>query len=216
MYKILTLILSLITSLSLYSQEKIINGVVLNAEREPVKGAIVKTSRSRASVKTGKDGSFSIPVTPKDKELRMILHGKTIMSLPTNVDSTSVVFAMDPSNDPSIRGYLKGDTYYPGSVDLEWKDVINSYFPGVIYNEGQGTVSIARFQTNTLSTIGDFTCQYYELDGSPVPNLDVIELPSVYSVRIIKDMAQSLIYGAAGQFGAVIITTRGMQKVTEE
>ena len=216
MYKILTLILSLITSLSLYSQEKIINGVVLNAEREPVKGAIVKTSRSRASVKTGKDGSFSIPVTPKDKELRMILHGKTIMSLPTNVDSTSVVFAMDPSNDPSIRGYLKGDTYYPGSVDLEWKDVINSYFPGVIYNEGQGTVSIARFQTNTLSTIGDFTCQYYELDGFPVPNLDVIELPSVYSVRIIKDMAQSLIYGAAGQFGAVIITTRGMQKETEE
>ena len=82
MYKILTLILSLITSLSLYSQEKIINGVVLNAEREPVKGAIVKTSRSRASVKTGKDGSFSIPVTPKDKELRMILHGKTIIYLP--------------------------------------------------------------------------------------------------------------------------------------
>ena len=56
----------------------------------------------------------------------------------------------------------------------------------------------------------------HHVDGSPVPNLDVIELPSVYSVRIIKDMAQSLIYGAAGQFGAVIITTRGMQKETEE
>lgn len=215
MNKFISLFLLLMSCLSLSAQEKIINGIVLNASREPVKGAVVKTSRSRVSVKTGKDGTFSIPITPKDKEIRMILHGKTIMSLPTDNDSTAVVFGMDAGNDPSIRGFLKGDTYYPGSVDLEWKDVINSYFPGVIFNEGEGTVSIARFQANTPSTIGDFTCQYYELDGAPVPNLNVIELPSVYSIRIIKDMAQSLIYGAAGQFGAVIITTRGMQKDEE-
>ena len=215
MYRILSLFLLLATCISLSAQERIINGIVLNASKEPVKGAIIKTSRSRAVTKTGQDGTFSIPVTAKDKEIRMILHSKTIMTLPITNDSTSVVFGMDAGNDPSIRGYSKGDTYYPGSIDLEWKDVINSYFPGVIFNEGDGTVSISRFQVNSPSTTGDFTCQYYELDGAPVPNLNVIEQPTIYSIRIIKDMAQSIIYGAAGQFGAVILTTRGMQKDNE-
>lgn len=201
-------------SVSAFSQSKIIQGQVLDANGKAVQGAIVKPNKSKETAVTNENGMFLITVTPKDKELRMYMHGLTIMKQP--ISASKVIFAMDSSNDPSIRGYLKGDTYYPGSIDLQWDTVINSYFTGVMYQKNSGTVMIGRFSVNSPSTAGDGTCLYYEVDGAPVPNLSYVELPSVYSIRIIKDMAESLVYGALGQYGAVIITTRGMQKTDKD
>ena len=189
---------------------KIIQGQVLDSNSEPISGAIIKPNKSRNTATTDEKGMFLITVTDKDKEIRMIMNGETILKQP--ISKSNVIFSLDISNDPSVVGYMKGDTYYPGSADLSWETIITSRFTGVKYNKTDNTLSINRFNINSPSTSSDGTCKYYEVDGSTVPSLSSVELPSVHSIRIIKDMAESLLYGAEGQFGAVIIVTKGMEK----
>ncbi|MDD4820817.1 MAG: hypothetical protein PHD21_08295 [Flavobacteriales bacterium] len=207
--KHLLLLAFLFAATNAFSQQMVTSGRILDSNGQPVKGAVIKTNKSKASTITDANGTFSIEHSAKDKSMRLFINDKSILTMPIGQNND---INLTPANDPSVTGYMKGDTYYPGSGDLSWETVITSHFTGVKYNRGDNTISINRFEVNSPATTSANVCKYYEVDGSNVPSLDVVELPSVYSIRIIKDMAESIIYGAEGQFGAVIIKTKGMQK----
>lgn len=94
-------------------------------------------------------------------------------------------------------GYMSKDmsTYYPGKNDLSFEQMIDTNFPGVKYTAA-GQV-IIRGQV----------CRYYQVDAGMASGLTAVDPLTVKSIRIVKDPAETLIYGAKGRNGAVFVET---------
>lgn len=93
-------------------------------------------------------------------------------------------------------GYMSRDmkTYYPGKNDLSFEQMVDVNFPGVKYTGGQVVI---RGQI----------CRYYQVDAGMASGLTAVDPLTVKSITIVKDPAETLIYGAKGRNGAVFVET---------
>ncbi len=94
-------------------------------------------------------------------------------------------------------GYMSRDmkTYYPGKNDLSFEQMIDTNFPGVKYTAG-GQV-IIRGQL----------CRYYQVDAGLASGLSAVDPLTVKSITVVKDPAETFIYGSKGRNGAVFVET---------
>ena len=94
-------------------------------------------------------------------------------------------------------GYMSQDmkTYYPGKNDLSFEQMIDVNYPGVKYTAGGQVV------------IRGQLCRYYQVDGGLASGLTAVDPLTVKSITIVKDPAETLIYGAKGRNGAVFVET---------
>lgn len=93
-------------------------------------------------------------------------------------------------------GYMSRDmkTYYPGKNDLSFGQMIDANFPGIKYTGGQVLI---RGQL----------CRYYQVDGGMASGLTAVDPLTVKSITVVKDPAETLIYGSKGRNGAVFVET---------
>ena len=202
--------LSLLAVLAAFSvpvtaqQAEAMHGYLRDAWGRPVEGAEIKALGSGARVLTDTAGFYSLPVTSKDRRVRI----KVKYTKPTRVKIKGVDLSGDVNMDLSLydaygRGFFTekdGEhTYVLGSIDVSWEDIFKMRYPNhTIYDPETGRVFFRGNQG---------WCDYYELDGAPVADLNAVMPPLIRSITIIK-FGTSNKYGAAGQNGAVILESR--------
>ncbi|MDD4820784.1 MAG: hypothetical protein PHD21_08130 [Flavobacteriales bacterium] len=184
--------------------EDTLKGKVTDAWGRDVPDVVIKAPVSKTITTTDSLGNYSLPVSKKDKNLRISVSytsGYTLRIAGINRKKPLDLSVMLDAN--TLRGFLSEDmtTYYVGLGDTMYETIINQNFPNIIYKDG--LVYIRKGEA----------CSYYEVDGAPIDNLNVLEPQSIFSIKIIKDGTAN-IYGGQGQNGAVIIKTRGMQAMT--
>ena len=103
-------------SLGTAAQNYSVKGVVIDSKGNPVVGATVRTDKSKATAITKAGGVYTLTATPKDTELRLIMNKFTVMEkdLSASIATSPIAFELDETNDPSVTGYIQGDTYFPG------------------------------------------------------------------------------------------------------
>jgi len=127
---------------------------------------------------------------------------------PTRVKIKGVDLSGDVNMDLSLydaygRGFFTEkdgeQTYVLGSIDVSWEDIFKMRYPNLTtYNPETGRVFFRGNQG---------WCDYYELDGAPVADLNAVMPQLIRSITIIK-FGTSNKYGGAGQNGAVILESR--------
>ena len=208
-----------------------IRGVVKDGWGRVVPDMKIKTPSGEIAV-SDDSGRYAIRVTNKDKYLRCTMdytEGTTVRITKANISKPVNLIVMLRQND--LRGWFNDDlsTYYPGAADGDWPSII-SRFPASVYINGN--VYFVRHQMISLNQ-GDArktkednkdpganaSDRGYQLpaliilDGVAMEDatLEAIEPHSVYTIKMVKENAVPL-YGMAAQNGAVVITTKGMQK----
>ncbi|MBQ8650468.1 MAG: carboxypeptidase regulatory-like domain-containing protein, partial [Flavobacteriales bacterium] len=58
---------TMIESISIYAQNYIIKGSVVDMEKNPVKGAVISANKSESHTLTSADGTYAINLSPDDK-----------------------------------------------------------------------------------------------------------------------------------------------------
>ena len=207
-----------------------IRGVVKDGWGRVVPGMRIRTSSGEETV-SDENGNYAIHITKKDKYLRCVMdytEGTTVRISKANTSKPVNLIVMLRQND--LRGWFSDDlsTYYPGAADGDWASIISRFPATVLVNE---KVYFVRYQLVSFNQ-GDTPDKSDEeeetellkgrefempaliiVDGVAMEEatIESIEPHSVYSIQMVKENAVP-IYGMTAQNGAVVITTRGMQK----
>ena len=207
-----------------------IRGVVKDGWGRVVPGMKIKTPSGEIAV-SDDSGRYAIHITKKDKYLRCVMdytEGTTVRITKANTAKPVNLIVMLRQND--LRGWFSDDlkTYYPGAADGDWASII-SLFPAtalvdgnvyfvrhqlVSFNQGDNSISGEEDAEEDATNGREFkTPALIILDGVAMEEatIESIEPHSVYSIQMVKENAVP-IYGGKAQGGAVVITTRGMQK----
>ena len=204
-----------------------IRGRVTDGWGRPAPDLKITTPSGETTV-TNDSGYYAIRVTKKDKFLKCIMpytEGTTVRIAKENWKQPINLTVMLRKND--LRGWFSEDmtTYYLGEADGDWSVIINM-FSGTQYANRR--VFFSRYQE---SKIQDFEESAFiggnkeahptsgrpallVVDGVPMPEgtFDAIEIHSIHSIKMIRDNAVPL-YGSDAQFGAVELTTKGMNNI---
>ncbi|MBO4961461.1 MAG: hypothetical protein J6C80_04405, partial [Flavobacteriales bacterium] len=207
-----------------------IRGVVKDGWGRVVPGMKIRTSSGEETV-SDENGNYAIHITKKDKYLRCVMdytEGTTVRITKANTAKPVNLIVMLRQND--LRGWFSDDlkTYYPGAADGDWSSII-SRFPATVlvdgsvyfvrhqlvsFNQGNNSISSEEDAEEDATNGREFkTPALIILDGVAMEEatIESIEPHSVYSIQMVKENAVP-IYGGKAQGGAVVITTRGMQK----
>ena len=227
-YKILfVLILSLfsfqITDAQKANKKIKITGTVLDANKNPVSGAMLLVDGVQTDVVTDSKGEYSIKVSPAAKSLTVLslftnemkamdINGNTVVNFIFDKAGTNTAGQSEKKNETVDIGYgtdkkdqttgsvKKSDiNKATGKSYLNIYDMIKSEVAGVIVN---GT-SIQLQQGP-----GSFTSStepLFVVDGTIVYDISSVIPSQVRSISLLKGSAAS-IYGARGANGVIVIT----------
>ncbi|MDD4820783.1 MAG: carboxypeptidase-like regulatory domain-containing protein [Flavobacteriales bacterium] len=191
-------LLMFLASFSLFAQNFTIKGSVVDTKGNPISGATIRTNVSKNTAKTDIKGQYSIEVTPQDKTIRMSVSGTESMSrrIYDKMKDKDVVFEIFATGDIGT-GKMSSDmkTYYAGENDNTFFKMIDQHFSNCSYDSGYVIIRANR-------------CTYYEVDGAPVSGLFSVDPLTVYSITILKDVADCVIYGGRAMYGAVLVKTK--------
>ena len=187
----ISVVLAVMMCSAVYAQNYTIAGRVVDLDGNPVNGAVVRADKSKVEAKTSADGEYIIKLSPDDKKLRVYYNDVLHKWHRVSVKDTTAGVILEINTAPVVE-MVKGDTYYPSIDDNTFSKMIDGRFPGC-YTSGNYVV------------IRGQMCMYYMVDGVRVPSLEAANPYDVYSITIIRNMADCVIYGRDARNGAVII-----------
>ena len=190
-----------------YKNDDTLRGVVKDTWGRPVGGLKLKTPSGESSI-TDTNGIYALKLNKKDKYLRATVDYTQGMNVRIKRENHHAPLNFSVMLDKNtMRGFLSKDglTYYIGEGDLSWETIVNQYFTGVKFLPESGMIWV-KWQPLPID--------YYQLDGAPIENLNMIpDIHRIYSITIIKD-GTSNIYGYAGQYGSVILKSVDAVRMT--
>ncbi|WP_153796581.1 SusC/RagA family TonB-linked outer membrane protein [Foetidibacter luteolus] len=228
---------ALLFSLAAYSQTKEITGTVTDSRTgNPLENVTVKTKGGKATALTRIDGTFSITVDQKIKELVFSYVGFEDMEVPVTASSFNIqLLPSDKSlSEVVVVGYgtkVKRDV--TGSVaKISAKEITNTpatsfetaiqgRAAGVFVQQQNGKVGQGiniRIRGAASVTAGNEPL--YVIDGIPVITANLssngaqtnpladINMNDIESIEILKDASAAAIYGSRGSNGVVLISTK--------
>jgi TonB-dependent SusC/RagA subfamily outer membrane receptor len=203
-----------------------ITGFVLDANKNPINGAIIFIDNKKTEITTNEKGFYRIRVSPSAKKISVFtlmnglneseIGGRTAINFELNNASSSAKKDFkDQANEETVNvGYgtmkKKDLTTQVGKIDGANKkfssyqniyDMIRGELPGV---QVMGKKIIIQGPTSiTLSTD-----PLLVVDGVSVTSIDDISPQMVKSIEVLKGAAAS-IYGSRGANGVVLIYMKG-------
>lgn len=220
----------LLLSCMLFAQEKKVTGRVLDADGKPLQGVTVGIKGTNTNVATDANGTFTITAPSNQSVLKFSSAGLLYQELVIG-SRTSLVVTMQKDtkilDDVIVVGYgTKKKSTVVGAVntikaeDVEDLPVANlaaalvGRIPGVGVNIVSGkpgaAANISIRNPTTFSALQGITSNpLYVIDGLTVSKVDFDNLDAslIESISFLKD-ASAAIYGAAGDKGVVIVTTK--------
>jgi len=199
----------------LNKEDKKITGVVIDAEKSPIVGGLVKVIGSKQVTVTDIDGYFTLNV-PENASLSISyigyqtqvvsVSGKTNLNIQLVTDDKLldeiVVVGYGSVKKSDLTGSVAsisrkdlGDRQVSGLGDL-----IQGRAAGVDVVSGQIRVRGVTSFYNTDPLI--------VIDGMADANYDALNANDIENIEILKDASSTAIYGARGANGVVLITTK--------
>lgn len=205
-----------------------VKGIVTDKSGEPIIGATVQESQSKAGTITDLNGNFSLDVSENS-----VLHVSYIGYSPIeikvgnkqsfNIRLDEDILALD---EVIVVGYgtqrkvnLTGAVTQVGAKELENRPVANmsQLLQGIVpnmnvtFNSGRpgvgGTFNIRGSTSISEGTSISGGAPLILVDGIET-SLDRINPRDVESVSVLKDASASAVYGARASFGVILVTTK--------
>lgn len=215
-------------SLPLSAQNaRVVQGVVLDGEKNPVVGATVQVKQTKISTSTDFGGKFSLSVPSGRRVLVISYVGKTTQEVTINnqnsltislKDSTAeldavVVVGYGRQKKQSVVGAI---TQTSGKVLEQTGGVSNlgmaltGNLPGLVTTASTGMPGAEDPQILIRAqTTWNGGSPLILVDGVERPGaLSTIDITSVESISILKDASATAVYGVKGANGVVLITTK--------
>ncbi len=231
-------LLFFLLSTAVFAQDRVINGVVRDAQSgETLPGVVIKSSQSARTAASNSEGQFTISVTPADKLLIFSFVGYQTFEKPVN--STFKDTRLTPTNinlqDVLVVGYgTQSRKEFTGSASRitaeAVKDIpVQSFEQGLIGKASGVNVSNPSGVLNDppvirirgVNSISLSSSPLVVVDGIPVNTGDVsssnsvannplsdINPADIESVDVLKDAASTSIYGSRAAGGVILITTK--------
>ncbi|WP_158800147.1 TonB-dependent receptor [Pedobacter sp. L105] len=203
----------------------IVQGVVKDAQGNPVSGASVRVRGTEIRVKTDATGHFSIPMRKPATTLQISFVGFVTQTIqPGNQKNLTISLTAGSQslNEVVITGYgsqqkkdLTGavsqiktsdiDNMPVGGVD----QVMQGKAAGVSVTQGTGAPGEAiAVRIRGVGTINNNN-PLYVIDGVPTTSgINQISPSDIESISILKDASSASIYGARASNGVVVVTTK--------
>ncbi len=217
---------------SVQQEEKIITGVVVDDNEQPLVGVSVFIKGTTQGTTTDLNGSYSIAVESEETVLIFSFVGYLTEEI-TVGDNLKIDVALNQDliglNEVVVIGYgtqKSADLTYAVSK-VKSENLINRPVPrlesalqgqlaGVTIRQSNGGPGSApEFLIRGTNSINAGSGPLYVIDGMPTTNSNIVgnlNFNSVESVEVLKDAAAAAIYGSRGAGGVVIITTKKGEK----
>ena len=222
------LITAVAFSMPLLAQtSRLLQGVVLDVQKNPVIGSTVQVKQSLVSTSTDDNGRFSLSV-PRGKGVLVVSYvGKAPQEVNFNDQKTIVITLKDSTKeltDVVVVGYgrqrkasVVGAISQVNGAVLERTGGVSNLgmaltgnLPGLVTTSSTGVPGgedpqiIIRSQTSWNSSSPLILVDGVERPGA----LGSIDITSVESISILKDASATAVYGVRGGNGVILITTK--------
>ena len=207
------------------AQNKRISGTVKSADGQPIAGATVLVEGTSVGTTTNADGSFSVQA-PADGTLTVSfigyasksvnIAGKTLLDIAltegTHAIDDVIVVAYGTAKKESFTGsvaVVKGEELEHRKVSNVTK-ALDGLAPGVQVTSGSGQPgSGTAVAIRGFGSINASSTPLYVVDGIPYDGvISAINPDDIASISILKDASASVLYGARGANGVVLINTK--------
>ncbi|WP_460541181.1 SusC/RagA family TonB-linked outer membrane protein [Echinicola sediminis] len=204
---------------------KEITGVVTDENGEPLPGAsvLVEGEPNRGTV-TDIEGNYSIDVAPgktlmfsyigfDSKKVEVGTQSKIDVVLEVNAESLEEVVVVGFGEQKKIS--LTGAVSTVNTEDLKsnptssLSNALAGNVPGVLgmMQSGQPGKNISEFWIRGISTFGGGTNPLVLVDNIE-RNLNELNIEDIKSITVLKDAAETAMYGSRGANGVILITTK--------
>ncbi len=216
---LLTALLCILTGLPASAQARLVKGVVLDPDNEPVIGATVKVKDTSAITTTDIDGNFSIQASPKQVITISYIGYKTVDVPATSTElSVRMESDMEKLDEVVVVGYgtQKKATLTGAVSQVSNKEIAVTKNENVV-NMLSGKIPGVRI-TQMSAQPGEFDTKI-DIRGLGEPLIVVDGIPrdkdyfsrmdanEIESVSVLKDAAAS-IYGVRAANGVLLVTTK--------
>jgi len=208
-------------------QQKVLTGLVLDYQGEPVIGASVKVVGAKTGVTTTVDGTFSIQVSSSSVlEIYSIGFVKKQIKVGNQTQLTVNLVNDDVSlNEVVVIGYgtqkkvdvtssvasVRTEDFNKGAV-LDAGQLVQGKVAGLQISLPSGdpdaSTSVMLRGTSTLKGTTD---PLILIDGVP-GSFATVSPQDIESIDVLKDGSATAIYGTRGTNGVIIITTKGSKR----
>lgn len=219
-FTIILNIVGLIALSNLVYAQAIIKGNVASQDGEPLKEVLIKIKGTDLQTLSAADGTFSIE-SPKSKgSLIFITPGYKDTQKKFNSKSDLVVFlnGSNPSETLVSNGYTSTPLNASKSISegdmkksSDVREQLQGRFPGVIVSTDNGNFrvrirGVSSFSPgkNGIST----TEPLYVVDGVSMDDVSNLNPNNISKISVLKDAAETSIYGTRGANGVIVITTQ--------
>ena len=209
---------------SLYAQNSMVRGKILNSESQPVNGVSITVKGSPTGVSSDANGDFQISA-PANGTLQITSVGYTAQEVPVNGRTTiniSLAQSQTGLSEVVVVGYgTQKKTDVTGAVSRVNLEAmgnapntnISQFLQGTVpgLNVGLSTVSGG---TPPISIRGQVTLNGSQnvliiLDGIQYnQSLSSINPDDIASIDVLKDASATAVYGAQAANGVILITSR--------
>lgn len=226
MRKFVLLIMAVLTASSWsLAQNRQISGVVTDNDGQPISGATVLIEGTSVGTTTNINGEFSLSA-PADGTLSVsfigyetmqeAIAGKTWISFSLKEDTHAIDDVIVVAYGTTKKESFTGSVAVVKSEELEHRKVANvtkaidGLAPGVQATSGSGQPgSGSTIVIRGFGSINASSTPLYVVDGIPYDGaISAINPDDIASISILKDASASVLYGARGANGVVLINTK--------
>lgn len=211
-----------------YAQNILVKGTVLDADNQPVNGAVVMQTGTRNASVVSEDGSYQISV-PKNAGLEVScmgyltqtvsVSGRALINFVLQTDNQLlddvIVVAFGTQTKESFTGsatVVKSEAISQRQVSSPLQ-ALNGQVAGLQMVEGNGPDSSPSLIIRGFGSINAGNEPLIVLDGLPYNGYwSDINPQDVESISVLKDAASNALYGARGANGVIMITTKSAQR----
>jgi len=223
----LLLLMSIMSTTSVFAQTKTVSGEVFDSSNQPVIGASVFEKGTTNGTVTDMDGKFSIKVK-QNSSLQISFVGFQTKVVTVNSDYLKITLKDNSEllNEVLVIGYgsvkRKDVTTAVSSVstkDLEERPIVTAMqgvegkAAGVSVMQANGqpgsTPTVRVRGTTSLNGSND---PLYVVDGVPMTDISYLSADDIENMQILKDASSAAIYGSRAANGVIMITTKQGQK----
>jgi TonB-linked SusC/RagA family outer membrane protein len=208
------------------AQERLISGIIMGENSEPLVGVTVSVKETSKSVQSNVEGKFSISAST-GQTLHFTYIGYTARDLIID-NNSSLVVTLDKGADKVLEdvvvvGYgtqrkvnLTGAV---STVDVEKTfgskplndpaRALQGVVPGLTIQYGNGGLTAGpSINIRGIGSVNGSSRPLLLVDNVETSDLSIINPNDIESISVLKDAASTSIYGARAAFGVVLIKTK--------
>lgn len=196
-----------------------VEGTVMDILGHPVKGVSVKIKGTSNGTTTSDDGTFALTSSRKSGKLIFLAPGfERVTYIYANETKIDVVLNADHTSDKIVtNGYAskKSSDMTGSSSSVDSKSLatgsgdvrgqLQGRFPGVMVSTTGGVFKVRIRGVNSFNSP---TEPLYVVDNVPMSDVSTLNPDNIQRIDVLKDAAETSIYGTRGANGVIVITTK--------